>query len=92
MMGDLMTQYGNFYTGGTRHFQMIRAQEHHEHTLETKRGIKVLQEVNVKCCIAPDAGVEKFKQEQTQALKDHVDDLMACFQAKSHCWIDYSHE
>ena len=89
MMGD---HDPVFYTGCTMNFQMVCAQEHHEHTLETKRGIKVIQEMNTKHGIAPDAGVKKFQQEQAQALKDHVNDLMKCFQAKSRRWLDYSRE
>jgi len=50
--------------------------------LETARAIKVIQEKNTKRGITPDAGIEKFQQEQAQALKDHVDDLMKRFRAK----------
>ncbi len=88
MMGDLMTTYGCFYTGCTRDFQMVRVQEHHEHNLENQKAVKVIQEMNIKHNVPPDAGVDKFKKEQTQALKDHVDDLMKCFQAKSRRWLD----
>ncbi len=92
MMGDLMTMYGCFYTGCTRHFQMIRAQEHHEHNLETNKAVKVIQEMNIKSGVPPNAGVDKFKQEQAQALQDHVDDLMKRFRAKSRRWLDRNHE
>ena len=92
MMGDLMTQYGCFYTGCTRHFQMVCVQEHHKHNLETQKAVKVIQEMNIKRGVPPDAGVDKFKKEQAQALKDHVDDLMKRFQVKSYQWLNYSRE
>jgi hypothetical protein len=92
MMGDLMTLYGCFYTGCTRHFQMVHAQEHHEHNLETERAVKVIQEMNIKRGVSPDTGFDKFKKEQAQALKDHVDDLMKCFRAKSRRWLDRNRE
>ena len=75
-MGDNMTQYGNFYSGVTRHFQMVRAQETHAHDLEMKKAIQTLQDMNSRCNLTPDAGVAKLKEEQNQALKDHVEDIM----------------
>ena len=78
-MGDNKTEYGCFYTGMTRHIQMVWHQESHAHDLETKRVIKTLQDMSTKHRLTPDAGVEKLKQEQDQALKDHVKDLTACF-------------
>jgi len=92
MMGNLMTMYGCFYTGCTRHFQMVRVQEHHKHNLETQKAVKVIQEMNIKRGVPADAGVNKFKKKQAQALKDHVDDLKKCFQAKSRRWLDHNHE
>jgi hypothetical protein len=60
-----------------------------DHEQETNKEIKVLQEMNTKCGLSPDIGVDKLKKEQKQALKDHVDDLMTRFWAKSHCWTAY---
>ena len=76
-LGDNKTQYGCFYTGMTQHFQMVWAEEVHAHDLETTKAIKTIQDMNTKHGIAPDAGVKKFQKEQSQALKDHVEDLMA---------------
>ena len=89
-MGDNKTQYGNFYTGVNRCFQMVQAQETHAHDLEMKKAIQTLQDMNSRCNLTPDTGVEKLKKECTQALKDHVDDLMARFRAKSCCWTAHS--
>jgi hypothetical protein len=89
-MGDNLTQYGNFYSGVTQHFQMVWAQEACTHDLETKKEIQTLSDMNSKCNITPDAGVAKLKEEQNQALKDHVEDIMACFGAKSSCWLAHS--
>ena len=78
-MGDNKTQYGNFYSGVTRHFQMVWAQETHAHDLETKKEIQTLHDMNSKCNATSDAGVAKLEEEQNQALKDHVEDIMECF-------------
>ncbi len=79
-----------FYTGVTRHFQMVCTQQVNGHNLETKHEVKVLQEMNTKHGIIPDVGVDKLKKKHTQALKDHVDDLMARFRAESHHWTAHS--
>ena len=71
---------------------MVRVQEHHEHNLETQKAVKVIQEMNIKRGVPADAGVDKFKKEQAQSLKDHVDDLMKRFQAKSRRWLDRNRE
>ena len=42
MMGDLMTQYGCFYTRATREFNNIHGGKQWEHHLETKEKIKAL--------------------------------------------------
>ena len=89
-MGDLKTQYRNFYMGCTRHFQMVCGQHSHDHDLETRKEIKVLQEMNTKRGLSPNLGVDKLKKEQKQALKDHVHDLMTRFRAKSHRWTAYN--
>ena len=78
-MGDNKTQYGNFYTGVTRHFQVVQAQETSAYDQETKKAVQTLQDMNTKCKLTPDAGVAKLKEEQNQALKDHVEDIMARF-------------
>ncbi len=70
----------------TRHCQMVREQHSHDRDLETRKKIKVLQEMNAKHNLHPNIGVDKLKKEQNQALKDHVKDIMACFWAKSHNW------
>ena len=85
-MGDLMIQYGNFYTWCTRHFQQVHFQHAMDHEQETNKEIKVLQEMNTKHGLSPNLGVDKLKKEQKQALRDHVDDLMTHFWAKSHRW------
>ena len=56
---------------------MVWSQEAHAHDLETKKAIQTLQNMNTKCKLTPDAGVAKLKEEQNQALKDHVEDIMA---------------
>ena len=89
-MGDNKTQYGCFYTGMTQHFQMVQHQGSQAHDLETKMVIKTLQDMNTKCGLTPDAGVEKLKQEQNQALQYHVKDIMARFRAKSSRWLAHS--
>ena len=89
-MGDNKTQYGCFYTGVTRHFQMVRFEESQAHDLETKWGIKTPEDMNTKCGLTPDARVKKLKQEQNQALQDHVKDIMACFREKSSHWLAHS--
>ena len=58
---------------------MVRFEESQVHDLETKRAIKTLQDMNTKHGLTPDAGVEKLKQGQNQALQDHVKDIMAGF-------------
>ena len=78
-MGDNKTQYGNFYTGVSRRFQMVWAQEAHTHDLDTKKAIRTLQDMDTRCNLTPDTGVVKLKEEQNQALKDHVEDIMASF-------------
>jgi hypothetical protein len=78
-MGDNMTQYGNFHSGVTRHFQMVQVQETYDHNLETKKVIQTLYDMNSKRNVTSDTGVAKLKEEQSQALKDHVEDIMACF-------------
>jgi hypothetical protein len=89
-MGDLKTQYGNFYMGYTKHFQMVHQQHAYDLDLDTRKETTVLQKMNAKCNINPDMGVDKLKKEQNQALKDHVKDLMACLTARSHHWTAYS--
>lgn len=71
---------------------MVCGQHTNKHDLETKEAVKVLKDMNIKCMISPDAGVDKFKQEHAQALKEHVKDLMERFRAKSSCWIVYSED
>ena len=46
--------------------------------------------MNTKRGLTPDAGVEKLKQVQNQALKDHVNDIMARFRAKLSRWLAHS--
>ena len=58
---------------------MVWAQETYAHDLETKKAIQTLHDMNSKCNITPDTGVAKLKEEQNQALKDHVEDIMARF-------------
>ena len=58
---------------------MVWAQETYAHDLETKKAIQTLQDMNIKSKLSPDTGVAKLKEEQNQALKDHVEDIMACF-------------
>ena len=58
---------------------MVRAQETHARDLETKKAIQTLQDMNTRGNLTPDAGVAKLKEEQNQALKDHFEDIMACF-------------
>ena len=58
---------------------MVQAQETHAHDFETKKAIQTLQDMNTRCKLTPDAGVAKLKEELNQALKDHVEDIMACF-------------
>jgi hypothetical protein len=61
-----------------------------DHKQETNKEIKVLQEMNTKCDLSPDLGVDKLKKERKQALKNHVDDLMTHFWAKSRRWTSYN--
>ena len=63
-----------------------------DHKQETNKKIKVLQEMSTKRSLSPDLGVDKLKKEQKQALKDHVEDLMARFRAKSHRWTAYNNQ
>ena len=63
MMGDLMTQYGRFYTGATRKFGNIHGQKDWDHQLETEKKFKALQAMNVKCNLPPNTGVEQLKKE-----------------------------
>ena len=60
------------------------------HEQETNKEVKVLQEIKSKRILSPNLGVDKLKKEQKQALKDHVDDLMTRFWAKSHRWTAYN--
>jgi hypothetical protein len=48
--------------------------------------------MSTKRSLSPDLGVDKLKKEQKQALKDHVEDLMARFRAKSHRWTAYNNQ
>ena len=61
-MSDLKTQYGNFYTGCTRHFQMVCQQHAYDHDLEIQKEITVLQEMNAKRNLNPNMGVDKLKK------------------------------
>jgi hypothetical protein len=79
MMGNFSCQYGNFYSGCTWHFQHVRLQHAEDHKQETKKEIKVLQEMNIRHGLSPSLGVDKLKKERKQALKDHVEDLMTRF-------------
>ena len=67
-MGDNMTQYDNFYSGVTQHFQMVWAREACNHGLEMKKEIQTLRNMNSKCNITSDAGVAKLKKESSQRL------------------------
>jgi len=66
MMGDLLCQYGNFYSGCTRHFQHVCLQHVMDHEQETNKEIKVLQEMNIKRGLSPNLGVDKLKKEQNR--------------------------
>ncbi len=85
MMGDLMTQYGSFYTGATRQFSNIHGQKDRDHQLETKEKVKTLQMMSAKCNLPPNTGVEQLKKEHAEELKAHVD-THCKIQAKSSCW------
>jgi hypothetical protein len=80
IMGDNKTQYGNFYTGVTQHFQMVRAQGTRVRDLETKKAVQTPQDMNTKCKLTPDAGVAKLKEKQNQALNDHVETSWHAFE------------
>ena len=46
--------------------------------------------MNTKRGLSPNLGVDNLKKEQKQAFKDHVDDLMIPFWAKSRRWTAYN--
>ena len=90
MMGDLMTQYGSFYTGTSREFSNIHGQKDWTHQLETKKKGKALQAMNVKCNLPPNTGVKQLKKERAEEHKARVDNLMARFKAKSSRWTTHN--
>jgi methyltransferase-like protein len=90
MMGDLMAQYGCFYTGATREFSNVYNQKHCEHDLETEEKIKALWATNAKCNLPPNVGVKQFQKKRAEELKTCENNLMARFKAKSSCWITYT--
>ena len=48
MMGDLMTQYGSFYTNAERQFGNWRVQTAYAREQETDKKVQALQAINVK--------------------------------------------
>jgi len=87
-MGDLCLAYGNFYTGVTNYFTQMRSANVIEYHMETAQEIQLLKEMNTKRGIPADTGVEKLQQECKQALQEHINNLMTCFNARSKRWLD----
>jgi hypothetical protein len=63
-MGDLMTQYGSFYTNADRQFGNWHAETTFPHDAETKKQVKAVQMINAKCNLPPNTGVEQLKKER----------------------------
>jgi hypothetical protein len=57
--GDFGIQSQSFHSGVSRQFQNIHAQDGHDHSLETKREMKKLQEMNIKHMISPQIRVDQ---------------------------------
>ena len=91
-IGDLMTQYGCFYTGATREFSNIHGGKEWEHHMETKEKIKDLQVANVRHNLSPNVGGEQFKKERAEEFQAHENAFMARFRAKSSHWTAYQNE
>jgi hypothetical protein len=91
-MGDLMTQYGSFYTNAERQFGNWRFQTTLAHELETDKKVKALQAINVKRNLPPNTGVEQLKKEQSKELKAYFADILARFKAKSSGWTARNRE
>ena len=47
MMGDLIAQYGSFYTDANRQFSNIHGQSDWDHWLENEEKVKALQVINI---------------------------------------------
>ena len=62
---------------------MVRAQEHHDHNLETQKAVKTMQDMNIKRGLSRDMGIEKLKKEgsemhaENRKLQQQVDTLKA---------------
>jgi hypothetical protein len=92
MIGDLMTQYGCFYTGATGEFSNIHGGKEWEHHLETEEKIKALQVANVRCNLSTNIGVKQFKKERAEEFQAYENAFMARFRAKSSRWTAYQNE
>jgi len=91
VMGNLMTQYGCFYTRATREFSNIHGPKEWNHQLETKKKVKALQAMNVKHNLSPNTGVEQLKKEHAEENKVREDNIMAQhYLAKSSRWTTYT--
>ncbi len=91
-MGDLMTQYGSFYTNTERQVGNWRAHMHLAYTQETDKKVEVLRATNVKCNLPPNTGVGLLKKEQAREFKTNAPTLLDRFKAKSSRWTDRYHK
>jgi hypothetical protein len=85
-MGDLMTQYGSFYTNAERQFGNWRTQATIAYEQETNKKVQALQAINAKCNLPPNIGVEQLKKERAGEFKTNFANLLARFKAKFSCW------
>ena len=90
MMGDLMTQYGSFYTNAERQFGNWRTQTSIFYSQETDEKVQALQAINVKCNLPPNAGVEQLKKGRAGEFKMNLANLLARFTAKSSRWTAHN--
>ena len=86
MMGDLMTQYGSFYTRATMESSNIHGQKDWDHQLETKKKVKAHQAMNAKCNLPTNTGVDQLKNERAGEFKTYLANLLTRFKAKSSRW------
>jgi hypothetical protein len=83
MMGDLMSQYGAFYTNAERQFGNFRAQMNANFMRETDHKVTALKEMNAKRNLPPNAGVEQLKKERAAEFKAYIASFLDGFKAKS---------